>query len=317
MTGTDRMPTWVVGAGGLLGRALVASLRRRRQVAVTAAIPWADVPRSREMLSATLRAYLATTLDHGLKWRIAWCAGAGVTGSSASDLENERTTFSSFLDELATLSPAGSGTLFFASSAGGVFAGASNPPFTEFHSPEALAPYGVAKLSAEASTHRFALESQNSVLIGRIANLYGPGQNLGKSQGLISHLCRAHLTGQPLSVFVSLDTIRDYLYVDDCADMISDALASDRFDPGQVVIKILASNQGTTVGALIGECRRVFKRTPRIVLGSSPTARFQVKDLRLRSAVWPELDRRSLTTLPAGIAATVASLQRSYQLARP
>ena len=63
----------------------------------------------------------------------------------------------------------------------------------------------------EADLRRFAAATGTAVLVGRIANLYGPGQNLAKPQGLVSQLCLANLTGQPLSIYVSLDTLRDYL----------------------------------------------------------------------------------------------------------
>ena len=82
--------------------------------------------------------------------------------------------------------------------------------------------------------------------------------------------------------------------------------------PG-VVTKIFASQRAITIGAVLGEMHRIFKRPPRIVLGASPTAALQARDLSLRSRVWPELDRRSLTPLPAGIAATAADLQRKLQ----
>ena len=309
--------SWVIGSGGLLGQALTANLRGRTPGGVvTSRIPWSDVNGSRTTLRTSLAAFLDRAASVELPWRIAWCAGAGVTGTSAQVLRDELETFCGFIDQLSLLAPPRSGKLFFASSAGGVYAGASSAPFTESHPPRALAPYGEAKLSAEVAVRRFAEATGNAVIIGRIANLYGPGQNLGKAQGLISHLCRAHITGQPLSVYVSLDTIRDYLFVDDCADMIGDALDASQLAAGLSTTKIFASHQGTTVGALIGECRRVFKRTPRLVLGTSTSSRFQVKDLRLRSTVWPELDRRAMTPLPAGIAATAASLLRSTQLAR-
>lgn len=313
--------TWVVGSGGLLGQSVTARLRRpvgglSGAAVVTSRIPWTDVRDCRAGLSVFLSNFLGHSAATATPWRIAWCAGAGVVGTSAQTLRDELDTFQVFLDDLRVLAPRGSGTLFVASSAGGVYAGASAPPFTEAHRPRALAPYGEAKLAAEAAATRFAESTGNRLIIGRIANLYGPGQNLSKAQGLISHLCRAHITGQPLSVYVSLDTIRDYLYVDDCAGMIADALDAPASPAGPVTVKILASQHGTTVGALIGECRRVFKRTPRLVLGTSANARFQVKDLRLRSTVWTQLDRRALTPLPAGIAATAASLLRSTQTAR-
>ncbi|MEP6981067.1 MAG: hypothetical protein ABJA16_09930, partial [Nakamurella sp.] len=114
---------------------------------------------------------------------------------------------------------------------------------------------------------------------------------------------------------VPLDTTRDYLYVDDCAAMICDGLDRlGRERPTAPVIKVLASQQGVTIGTLLAEMRRLFKRAPRVVLGSSPFAKFQVRDLRLRSVVWPELDRRSLTPLGVGIRATASDLLRATQL---
>jgi UDP-glucose 4-epimerase len=154
-------------------------------------------------------------------------------------------------------------------------------------------------------------------LIGRIANIYGPGQNLAKAQGLISQICRSHLTGQPLSIFVSLDTLRDYLFAPDCAALIVDGLALlQQEGPGTgptVVTKILASQRAITIGAVLGEMRRIFKSSPRIVLGASAVSAMQARDLSLRSRIWPELDRRTLTPLPAGIAATAADLQEKLR----
>jgi UDP-glucose 4-epimerase len=54
----------------------------------------------------------------------------------------------------------------------------------------------------------------------------------------------------------------------------------------------------------------VFRRRPPLRLAASPHAAGQARDLRFRSVVWPELDRRQLTTLPAGILATAHDLAR-------
>lgn len=312
---TTGAPTLVVGAGGLLGRAVVRRLTARRRPVLVQPIPWDRPTAVPDALSLAVRELL-TTAGSG-PWRIAWCSGAGVTGTPAAVLDQEIETFAAFLDDLAAQAPAappGSG-MFFASSAGGVYAGAGQAPFTEHDEASAISPYGVAKLRAEEIVGRFAARTGTPVLIGRIANLYGPGQNLAKPQGLISHLCRSQISGQPLSVYVSLDTTRDYLYVDDCAAMIGDGLDRlGRERPAAPVVKILASQQGVTIGALLAETRRVFKRAPRVVLGSSPFAKYQVRDLRLRSVVWPELDHRSLTPLGVGMKATAADLLRAVQL---
>ena len=95
--------------------------------------------------------------------------------------------------------------------------GHPEPPFTEHTEPAPISPYGRAKLRSEEIATAFAVRTSTALLVGRLANLYGPGQNLDKPQGLISQLCRAQLTRQPLSVSVPLDTMRDYLFVDDAA----------------------------------------------------------------------------------------------------
>ena len=125
-----------------------------------------------------------------------------------------------------------------------------------------------------------------------------------------------------MSIYVSLDTLRDYFFAPDCAELIVEALARLREErsatqpvavTGLVTTKILASQRAITIGAVIGEMRRIFKRSPRVVLGASPVSALQAKDLSLRSRVWPDLDRRTLTPLPVGIAATAADLQRKLQ----
>jgi UDP-glucose 4-epimerase len=80
-----------------------------------------------------------------------------------------------------------------------------------------------------------------------------------------------------------------------------------------VVTKIMASQRAITIGAVLGEMRRIFKSSPRIVLGASAVSAMQARDLSLRSRVWPDLDHRVLTPLPAGIAATAADLRRKLQ----
>lgn len=314
MTGTGAAGpvTWVIGAGGLLGSNVCAELSRRPGRVLRSAVPWTDPAASGSALRAGMDTLLDLSRGQPGGWRIAWCAGAGVTGTSATVLDQEVATFTGFLADLADRG-AEPGALFVASSAGAVFAGAGGAPFTEEHATFSLSGYGEAKLAAEAAARSFARRTGSGVLVGRIANLYGPGQNLGKSQGLISHLCRSNLTGQPVSIFVSLDTIRDYLYVGDCARMVTDGLdraAGLRGGSDNYRMKILASERGVSIGAIIAECRRVFKKNPRVVLGTSPNARFQVRDLRMRSVVWPGLGGAGLTTLPAGIAATGAALRR-------
>ncbi|QNE15164.1 NAD-dependent epimerase/dehydratase family protein [Pseudarthrobacter sp. NBSH8] len=308
-------PTWVIGAGGLLGRAVVRELESRKTPVLTSKISWADP-------EAALREFrfgaekLRNAAASG-QWTIAWCAGAGVTGTSQAALDAELSLFSRalgvFEETLCADGDGRMGAMFLASSAGGVYAGSSTPPFTEESPVQPLAPYGFAKLKAEAAVTDFAKRTAVRTLIGRVSNLYGPGQNLRKPQGLISVFAKAHLTGAPVSVYVSLDTLRDYLFVDDASRLVSDGI--DRLVlpdvlPGETIVKILASQRADTIGNLIGACRAIFKRRPLIILGASPFAKAQAHDLRLRSVVWPELDEHPVTPLAVGINYTVQEVQR-------
>jgi UDP-glucose 4-epimerase len=310
--------TWVVGAGGLLGQHVRAASARSFTGPM---VPWHDPGSTRTVLRQGIRDLFAQAGDAG--WNIAWCAGAGVVATDADSVDAERETFRAFVHDLADLgdevgSAGTRGAVFFASSAGAVYAGSDGAPFSEGTPVRSRTPYGAAKLEMEGDVRAFAAASGTPAFIGRIANLYGPGQNLGKAQGLVSHICRSHLSGQPLLLYVPLDTMRDYLYVRDCAAVVVAGLsgirqhrstsAGDAQPP--VVTKILASGRSTTVAGLLGESSRLFRRRPRVVLGSSPAAAGQVRDLRLRSTVWPELDHLARTPLPVGLAATAADVGR-------
>jgi UDP-glucose 4-epimerase len=192
-----------------------------------------------------------------------------------------------------------------------VYAGSKAPPFDETVAPRPLAAYGGAKLAQEDLVRTWGAERDVRVLVGRIANLYGPGQDLAKPQGLISQLALATLQRRPLVLYVGVDTMRDYLYVTDAAAIVADSLEllRARVAPGGTVVKIVASQSSVTVGAVVAEMRRVAHVAPLVVRADTPLTAVQVRDLRLRSVVWPSLDRRPLTSLPTGLHAVVMHLR--------
>lgn len=308
--------TWVIGAGGLLGGAVVEACTASGTPLWSPGQPirWATA-QTTDQVAASARAFVTAASTAGLDWQVCWCAGAGVTSTAASALDDEVRVFRSLLAALAPAASDTSGSFFLASSAGGVYAGSSGSPRDEFTAPRPLAPYGHAKLALEQAAAEFAEATGVPVLVGRLSNLYGPGQNLAKPQGLISHIARAHLLGQPISVYVPLDTMRDYLYATDAARLVMDGMARLRGSgaEGRVVTKVLASHQSVTVGFLVAEFRRVTRRKPRVVYGASSAAAYQVKDLRLRSVVWPELDSAPVVPLPVGMAQLLRGMETSLR----
>lgn len=298
---------WVVGAGGLVGRNVVTTLRADGYDVLTSRVPWADEEAAVEVLTADADAFAAARA--GRPWVLAWCAGAGVVATGADALAAELRVFERTVAHLGTgIGPDEDGVVFLASSAGGLYAGSSGAPFTEASEPRPLVPYGHTKLAMEAVVERLAEQTGVRAVLGRLANVYGPGQTLGKPQGLLSQLCLADATGRPLPVFVSMDTIRDYVYVGDVGAMVGRCVELARAEAaGTVVAKVLASGRPVTVGHLVSEARRVFHRPLRT--NSVPGGKGQVLDLRLGSVRWPEVDALAATTLPAGLAATAADVR--------
>ena len=282
------MLTWTVGAGGLLGSALT---RHAREAFVSGPVPWTDAVGTSSALQQNLDRFRAQAGDGD--WAILWAAGAATVASGQAQADAELAIFRAFVDSVAARPPAGQGRFLLASSAGGVYAGASHPPFAASTAPAPLGVYGHLKLAQEnAAAH--ALAGTCPVVVARIANLYGPGQNLAKLQGLVSRLAWCAATQTPANIFVPLDTIRDYVYVDDaartCLQVIERATQHTE-------IAVIASGRPVTVGQLIRTVQQVTKRHIPVALGSHASARDQVLDLRLEPSI--EIDRQ--TPLPVGV----------------
>lgn len=312
---------WVIGARGLLGSALLREIRARDRWSLleTEPLDWQNDAVLAEQVDRSVAALLASVRTDDDELAIVWAAGAAVTSSSPTQLDAELAQLESILARIGAAlgSKHAPFSIFYSSSAGGVYGGSDHPPFNESTAPAPLGAYGDFKLRAERAIVAFATRHRVSSLVGRIANLYGPGQRLDKMQGLISHIAKAQVSATPASIYVSLDTIRDYIFVDDCAELICDSLdrlaAVSRTEGELHVTKILASGEGTTIAALLGYFRTLSKGHPNVMLGSSANASLQGLDLRLRSTVWPDLDFRQLTPLPAGIHATVLDIQSGVQ----
>jgi UDP-glucose 4-epimerase len=312
----DQPVVFVVGSRGLLGASVVRHLARSPARVVTATVPWSK-PTAALRALATVSGQVVTGTS---PWRVLWCAGAGVVGTTEQELDQELAVFHAFLAELSRQiqdrqGSAACGALLLASSAGGVYAGSSGAPFTETTTAVATSAYGRSKLRSESLVEALSDRTGLPTMIARISNLYGPGQDVSKRQGLVSQLCLNHLRRRPSSIYVSLDTARDYLYVDDCARMVLRGVGLSALTGG-CTYKVVASEQSLTIAAILGELRRVTRRRPLVVSATSPLTSFQAMNLQFASHVWPELRSEARTTLSAGIRHTLDALTVDLQQGR-
>ena len=294
------MTTVLVGAG-LLGSAVARTLRARARACWWPSVPWGDP-------DAAVDAVLRTIAEAGPDWRLAWCAGSGVVGSSESDLAAEVDVARRVVAGIEVPPSA----VLLASSAGGVYAGSAVPPFTERHEVRPLAPYGRAKLEVEASFADLAARGSR-LAVARFANLYGPGQDL-TSRRASSRSCAA--AASPASPWSSTSTPTR------CATTCTPttparsrprcSTGSRGSQPGAIVTKIVASGSPTTISGLVGAATRALRRRPPVVHARAAGGA-QVRDLRLRSVVWRDLDRLVSTPLVVGLRHTADEVAAQHR----
>jgi UDP-glucose 4-epimerase len=244
-------------------------------------------------------------------------------GTPAGELADEAEAWEDFLSCLGAAlvaSPsAPPGRVFLASSAGGVYGQGEAGPATEDSVPRPISQYGRTKLRQEAALAEWASRQPRvSTLVARISNLYGPGQKMQKSQGLVSHVSRCLIHNLPVHIYVPLDTIRDYLFAGDAAEAIVrwvERLGREARDAGEPrrVLKICASGEETTVAALIGVFRRVARRPIKVVAGVHPSQVEQPARLWLRSRQWTDEPPTARTSLLEGVAAVHRHQLALYQ----
>ena len=291
----------MIGRHGLLGRSLELELAKTHSIWMPETrTNWQDQRSAVASLQQDCKKFFQ--MINGADWSIAWCAGRSIVGSSNSEIDRESELIETLFDAIKACKPVGvTGKVFFASSAGGVYAGASNEMIDEDSQPKPIATYGFGKLAHEEIFKKNSRQQQINCLIGRITNLYGPGQDMTKSQGLISQLCRSNLTKRPLNIFVPLQTARNYLYVDDASAMIAEFMQHD----DTLCIKIFASPQSITIATLIRTSYEVFKRRPLISLGINERTSMQPMSLHFKSKVKTEIDSRRFRPISSGLNQTI------------
>jgi UDP-glucose 4-epimerase len=310
---------WVVGGGGLLGSHVRRAVEARPGFCAwgpgPGTLPWRDPQALRSRFQSLAQGLVQAALDQGHEvWSVLWCAGAGVVGTPVDELAEEARVWEDFLaclaEALAAL-PADrtpSGCVLLVSSAGGVYGESGPGPATEDSPCRPMSHYGRTKLRQETALLEWALQQPLvSTLIARVSNLYGPGQKVEKSQGLISHMSRCLIHQRPVHIYVPLDTMRDYLFAEDAARAIVrwvERLGREARDSGEArrVLKICAAEEETSVAALIGVFRRIGRRQVKVVAGLHPGQSEQPSRLWLRSTRWTDEPRTARTGLLQGIA---------------
>ena len=305
------MKVWVIGRGGLLGNGVEKQFRFGDIYSPTEKLLWSDSAQLQGQISENCRQFSQVEVDS--QWAIFWCAGKGTLSSTTEQMSEETRNFQEFLKLVEQNFDSKSlqkGLIFYASSAGGVYSGSENQPFTEHTTPQPTTAYGVAKLDQEDLLREFSDRLDVRIVVGRISNLYGANQDFSKNQGLISTICYSILRRQPINLFVPLETSRNYVYIADASRIIVDAVKIAMADTGPTnkFIKLVVADENLTVGNIISIAKTVFRVRPLITASSNAKINKQPRSINFKSVALVDADSFCKTRISVGLKRVMADL---------
>jgi UDP-glucose 4-epimerase len=263
-----------------------------------------------ESIEAAVKEYVAAVGAN--TWEIYWCAGIGVVGSDMDLLDREVTAIKILLSCMRSsgLTANKSGRMFFASSAGGVYAGSSNPPFTEETVPIPISDYGAQKLQIEELLINFGKNNNVEIRIGRIANIYGANQNIRKQQGIVTALVKSTILNTTVSMYVPLNTLRNYIFVSDAAFKIINFVRSST---NNHEVRIICSNENWSLGSLIRITKDVTKKRIHLAHAVNRKSLLQPLDLSMKSLSENKESSVREVSLPVGVSVVRERLLKTHQ----
>lgn len=247
-----------------------------------------------------------------------WAAGVGHIGASAASLAAETSGLRALSHGVRSLpeSRAAALTVVFASSAGALFGGHGDTAVDDDSPPRPITAYGDEKLRQEALLAELASQTGCRVVACRISNLYGLAQGRLSPRGLVSTAVRCTRLRQPMTVYVSPDTRRDYVYNRDAAAL---ALALGRTAPAGFSTALLRDGRSRTVAEVLSLVGHVVRRKVPATYAARPETLLQPRVLRFAPVRGRPLV--PLTPMPAAVhlmaRAPVAALQRAAQDGAP
>lgn len=110
--------------------------------------------------------------------------------------------------------------LLFLSSGGTAYGNQEHQPITEAAPTHPINHYAALKLCIENVIRTFHAQQSGDMVIARISNPYGPGQDYHRGVGFIDAALKKSLTGEVMEIWGDGETIRDYVAIEDVCQML-------------------------------------------------------------------------------------------------
>lgn len=201
--------------------------------------------------------------------------------------------------------------LVFASSGGTVYGKLRQIPVTEAHPLAPITAYGAAKAAVELYMGYYRALYGLDCRVGRVANPFGAGQDVGRGQGAATVFLHRALANQPIEIWGDGEVIRDYIHIADAAAGLVRLAGAPRTDHAWIFN--LASGHGVSLNGIIAELEARLERRLHVVRqpGRVFDVPVSVLDVSLARDVLGWAPRLSFAE---GIARTVADLRHMAQI---
>lgn len=143
--------------------------------------------------------------------------------------------------------------VIFLSSGGTVYGEQERQPILESQLPLPINHYGNVKLCIENVMRTFNKQLHTKMLIARVSNPFGPGQDYTKGVGFVDAALKKTLKGEKIEIWGDGKIVRDYIYIDDVCRMIYSII---NYNGNNEVFNV-SSNEGISLNDVIYEIRNL------------------------------------------------------------
>lgn len=144
--------------------------------------------------------------------------------------------------------------IIFLSSGGTVYGKQEIFPVLEESIPVPINHYGNLKLCIENAMRVFKYQNKMNIVIARIANPYGPGQDYKKGVGFIDAAMKRALNDEVIEIWGNGEVVRDYIFISDVCEAL--AILAER-DIEYDIINI-SSGRGMSQNEVISIIQKFF-----------------------------------------------------------
>ena len=143
--------------------------------------------------------------------------------------------------------------MIFFSSGGTVYGNQKVQPITEDAVPVPINHYGNLKLCIENTMRTFNFQMKKNMLIARISNPYGPGQDYHKGVGFIDAAIKHTIAGETIEIWGDGNVVRDYIYIDELCRMLYALIEYH----GDIEVFNLSSNTGVSQNDIVDILKQI------------------------------------------------------------